>query len=64
MRKRKTVDAILLHVAYPHRWGPGKIHISGAPYRDTVCRYFVHGEPKAGKLSDVTCKSCLKMVLE
>lgn len=53
---------VTLHVAYPNRWGPGKTHIAGGPYRDTLCAPFIHGHRERGQLSDVTCKRCLRMI--
>lgn len=52
---------IMVHVAYPHRWGQGKVHIAAGPYRDTLCRSFVHGERRWRYSGQVTCKVCLRI---
>lgn len=53
---------IELHIAYPNRWGPGRTHIAGGPYRDTLCAEHIHGYRKRGRLSDVTCKRCIRII--
>lgn len=52
---------MILHVAYPHRWGPGRVHIAAGPYSDTLCAQHLHGRRESGELAAVTCKKCLKI---
>jgi hypothetical protein len=49
---------IELHRAYPHRWGPGKVHASGGSYRDSLCADHLHGSRERGTVDDVDCKRC------
>lgn len=53
--------------AYPHQWGPGKVHFAvGERNADgatpLLCSHDALGWRKVGRAQDVTCKHCLRAV--
>ena len=62
---------MLIHRASPHRWGPGKTHFVDPNGEDdldqvkTLCRRVIGsipGKPDFGKVTDVDCQGCLKVM--
>jgi hypothetical protein len=62
---------MILYHASPHKWGPGRIHFLDPNGEDelnqtkTLCGRaigLIPGKPDFGKVTDVDCQTCLKVM--